>query len=137
MLCSPLRRVDKVEYPRFVQSEACKIFCFKAFTSFYYGGLFLWACYCRSYPGGNLSSFGGDISEALERKKEENRLSREGPADSCQGSEIRDASEFPCPRARAGVVALASLVSEPERASSPLAEVPLVLCSLPSSEPIA
>ena len=32
---------------------------------------------------------------------------------------------------------LASLVSEPERASSPLAEVPLVLCSLPSSEPIA
>ena len=32
---------------------------------------------------------------------------------------------------------LASLVLEPERASSPLAEVPLVLCSLPSSEPIA
>ena len=32
---------------------------------------------------------------------------------------------------------LASLVSEPERASSPLAKVPLVLCSLPSSEPIA
>ena len=31
---------------------------------------------------------------------------------------------------------LASLVSEPERASPPLAEVPLVLCSLPSSEPI-
>ena len=29
------------------------------------------------------------------------------------------------------------LVQRPERASSPLAEVPLVLCSLPSSEPIA
>ena len=32
---------------------------------------------------------------------------------------------------------LASLVSKPERALSPLAEVPLVLCSLPSSEPLA
>ena len=29
------------------------------------------------------------------------------------------------------------LVQRPERSSSPLAEVPLVLCSLPSSEPIA
>ena len=29
------------------------------------------------------------------------------------------------------------LVHRPERSSSPLAEVPLVLCSLPSSEPIA
>ena len=123
MLCSFLRRVVKVGHPQFIRTEACKIFRFKAFASFYPGSLFLWVCCCCSYSRGNLNPFGGDISKTSECKKKENRFSREGSASSHQGSEIGGAFKSPRLKARAG--------------PSPLAEVPRVPCSLPFSEPIA
>ena len=123
MLCSFLRRVVKVGHPQFIRSESYKIFRFKAFASFYSGSLFLWACCCCSYSGGNLSSFGGDISKTSECKKEENRLFRRDHPARTKVQKLEAPSS--------------PLVQRPERSSSPLAEAPLVLCSLPSSEPIA
>ena len=105
MLCSFLRRVVEVGHPQFIRVEVCKVFRFKALASFYSGSLFLWARCCCSYPRGNISSFGGDISKTSECKKEKNRFSREGSASPYQGSEIGGTFKSPRLKARAGVVA--------------------------------
>ena len=100
------------------------ILCFEAFASFHSGSLSLWAYCCHSYPRGNFSSFRGDVSEAPEREKEKKSHSSE-----------RD-RPVPAKVQKLGVPPT-SLVQEPEWASSPLDEVPLVLYSPPSSNPVA
>ena len=83
-------------------SSLMSALCLEASASFRPGSFFLWA-YCCSHQGRDFSSFGGDISEAPECKKEKPKLLLKGPAGSGQGSEIGGVSSFSCSRTRAGV----------------------------------